>query len=46
MAFGDQMGQLVSGLSEGGDERQVEEQLQRRRGPVGFVGVAAGHPGQ
>ena len=40
------MGQLVGGLPEGGDEREVEQQLQRRRGPVRLVGVASGHPGQ
>ena len=44
VVLGEHVGELVGGDAEGDHERQVEEQLQRRRHPVLLVRVAARHP--
>ena len=44
VAVHDEVRQLVGRLPEGDDEREVEEQLQRGRGPVVRARVASGHP--
>ena len=45
VVLGDEVRQLVGGDAEGDDEREVEEQLERRRRAVGLRRVAPVHPG-
>jgi hypothetical protein len=43
VALGDRMGELRGREPEAHDERQVEQQLERRRRPVGLVPIATTH---
>ena len=46
MALSERVRQLVAGGAEGDDERQVEEQLERGRDAMVFVGIATAHAEQ